>query len=361
MQRPGSSRPRQNGRRPTGSMQRSNSRYRRKATWLERVHYRWPFAIPAAAAALLVILGIIIIPGLVNVKSDASAQEAQPTPVPTIEATAEPSPTPEMTTEPQITAEPAATLEAPVSAAPVANGPFPTLIKEFEVYDDKMTTSVALGLPECPRVDDSYFNDTVFIGDSVSEKLKYYVTKQRKEDEPNLLGNAVFLTAPSLSARNTLKPVTETSLHPTYRGEKMRLEDIVYEMGAKKVYIMFGLNDVGISGVKESAKNLMTLIKDIKKKSPDVLIFIQSATPRVFGERPTTQQLFKYNQKVYKYCLKVEDQGIYYVDVAHVMRDDEGKLIREYCSDLDSMALHFNNTACKKWIDFLYTHALVAQ
>ena len=342
MQRPGN-------RRGTGRMMRSNNRYRRgKWDWIYEIRERWPWAIPAAAAVLagVIILVICLCAGGKKERGPIELAASTPAAAATVEPTA--------TIEPTATPEPSATPEA-VKAAPKTG----VMIAEFEIFEDKLTTDVELGLQKCDRVDDSYFNDTVFIGDSVSEKLKYYVTQQRKGDEPDLLGNAVFLTAPSLSARNSLKDVSETSLHPTFRGEKMKIEDVVAKVGAKKVYIMLGLNDVGISGVKDAAKNLMTVIKAIKDKSPDTLIFIQSATPRVSGSHPNTTQLFKFNLKVYKYCLQIEDQGIYYVDVAHVMRDEDGTLFEDYCSDLDSMALHFNNKACKEWVEFLYTHALV--
>ena len=39
-------------------------------------------------------------------------------------------------------------------------------------------------LPESPRAEDSYFDDAVFIGDSVSLKLNLYVTKNRQNNPP---------------------------------------------------------------------------------------------------------------------------------------------------------------------------------
>ncbi|MBR6766524.1 MAG: hypothetical protein IKM02_01090 [Clostridia bacterium] len=176
---------------------------------------------------------------------------------------------------------------------------------------------------------------------------------------PELLGNAKFITTTSLGSRNALKPVSETSLHPTIKGKKMTIEDAVAYYGAKKVYVMLGMNDVGISGIDKSAKNLMTLLRKIKDKSPDIQIFVQSATPRMKGEKPTTEQLFKYNLKVYDYCLKYADYGMYFVDVAHIMRNEHGNLKSSYCSDPHSMAIHFTDKACKEWVKFLYTHALV--
>lgn len=39
------------------------------------------------------------------------------------------------------------------------------------------------------------------------------------------------------------------------------------------------------------------------------------------------------------------------------MRDENGNLFANYCSDKEGMAMHFNGRACLEWIKFLYTHA----
>lgn len=316
------------------TMQRSRRRYKRQRRSLLR---RYPWLLPAAVGLIVAIAAVMII-----IVSSGGDDSGETLPIATPEATAV-----------------QAIIQTPEPTATAVPKPLPTLIPEYELKLDVLNTDIAIGLPESAIAPDSYFDDTVFVGDSVSEKLKYYVTKQRKEGNPTMLGNAKFLTAPSFSARNALKEVTETSLHPTYQGQKMKLEDVIEKMGVKKVYIMLGLNDVGIHGVEKSAQNMMRLLKAIRDKCPDVQIFVQSATPRVKGNKPTTKQLLGYNLQVYDYILKAQDPLIYYVDVAHVMRDEAGKLREEYCSDLDSMALHFNNTACQKWVDYLYTHALI--
>lgn len=233
------------------------------------------------------------------------------------------------------------------------------MVTEYQLMVEKNTTDIPLGLVESARVDDSYFNDTLFIGDSVSKKLEYYIAAQRKTN-PNLLGNAKFLTAQSFSARNALREVTENSIHPTIGGQKMKLEDAIAAINPKRVYIMLGMNDVGVSGVENAVKNMLTLLKAIKDKCPNVQIFVQSATPRLSGSRPTTAQLFKYNVYLYEACkqMKLTDYDIWFVDVAHIMRDGEGKLIKSYCGDPDGMALHFTNEGCRVWVDYLYTHAL---
>jgi len=304
---------------------------------------RYPYVLPLAVVAIALVIAIIVV---VNIIGGGSGDAVQNNPAPV--------------TTPIATQAPAPSAEAPVATPTPTPVPkvMPTMVPSYEVLDGIPNTDRMLGLPESEIVPNSYFDDAVFVGDSVSEKLRYYVTNERKTN-PNLLGTAKFLTAASFSSRNALMEVSSTSLHPTYQGQKMKLEDVIVAMGAKKVFIMLGMNDVGISGVEDSAQNLMRLLRAIKDKSPDVQIFVQSATPRVKGDKPTTEQLFQYNLQVYEYCKLLTDLDIYFLDVAYIMRDAEGKLIESYCSDLDNMALHFTNEGCRAWVDFLYNHALV--
>ena len=252
-------------------------------------------------------------------------------------------------------AEPLEATEAPASSAD--KPATAVMAKEYKILDYP-TTELPLGLQECARVDDSYFDDVLFIGDSVTLALRQYVLNTRKE-QPNLLGTANFLAATSFGTRNALLEISETSIHPTIGGVKMTLEDAVATLGAKKVYIMLGMNDVGVSGMDKAVEYMMRLLARIKEKSPGIKIFVESATPRLTGKHPTTNKLFGYDVKLYDAIMELGDPDIYYVDVAYVMRDSEGKLFEEYCSDPEGMALHFNNAGCREWIDYLYTHALV--
>ena len=320
---------------------------RRPATGFAGFMQRYPYVLPLGVVAVALVIAIIVV---VNIIGGGSGDAVQNNPAPV--------------TTPIVTQAPAAATQAPAAAPTATATPepkvMPTMVPSYEVLDGIPNTDRMLGLPESEIVPNSYFDDAVFVGDSVSEKLRYYVTNERKTN-PNLLGTAKFLTAASFSSRNALMEVSANSLHPTYQGQKMKLEDVIAAMGAKKVFIMLGMNDVGISGVEDSAQNLMRLLRAIKDKSPDVQIFVQSATPRVKGDKPTTEQLFQYNLQVYEYCKLLTDLDIYFLDVAYVMRDAEGKLIESYCSDLDNMALHFTNEGCRVWVDFLYNHALVAE
>ena len=198
----------------------------------------------------------------------------------------------------------------------------------------------------------SWFDDAVFVGDSVSLKLTGYVTKMR-QSESDYLGKAQFLTAGSLGSGNALWEVSDKSVHPLYQGTKMRLEDSVAACGAKKLYILLGMNDVGMYGVEDSVKNMETLLGLIVEKTPDLQVFVQSATPIHKGNEKkvlNNANLVLYNQGLEEMCQR---NGYNYVNVSSVLADAEGYLPNEYCSDASGMGMHFTDAACEIWVDYL--------
>lgn len=278
------------------------------------------------------------------------------TPVPTVVPAPEPTAVPTSATAvPMANATeqaPAAT-QAPAVEAPAADA--------YQVLSGIPQTDRPLGIPQSAQASDDYFNNAVFIGDSVSLKLSYYVKQLRQSYAP-LLGNAQFLCAGSMGSGNAMEAVSDTSIHPSFQGKKMALEDAVAAMGAKKVFIMLGMNDIAVYNPEGSAQNMMQLIARIKAKSPDAQIFVQSATPMMNNNpnhKLNNNTLFEYDLKLYELCKSMEAQGVYFLDIAYIMRGADGNLPASYCSDPEDQALHFTDEACQKWIEYLYTHALV--
>ena len=259
---------------------------------------------------------------------------ASPSPV----ASATPSALPGASSSPAV--EPSATpapVETPVDTQPATSEP---------------TASAQPASGSVTPVAWSWFDDAVFVGDSISLKLTGYVSKMRQSD-PSFLGKAQFLTAGSLGSGNALWDVSSESVHPLYQGTKMRLEDSIAACGAKKLYILLGMNDVGMYGIDGSVANMETLLKLILEKTPDLQIFVQSATPIHKGNELkvlNNANLVIYNQGLQEMCQR---NGWHYVDVASVLRDADGYLPDAYCSDASGMGMHFTDQACQAWIDYL--------
>lgn len=214
---------------------------------------------------------------------------------------------------------------------------------------------IAGEVPENAGVSSYYFNDAVFVGDSISVMLNMYNSSAQR------LGEAKFLTSESLSATNALWDVSERSVHPRYKGEKTKVEDAIADMGVKKVYIMLGINDISAVGLNGGIKNFEKLCNNILAKSPNVQLYVQSVTPiaetssvvTASGGKINNETVYEYNKLLAELCGR---RGWYFINVAEVMFNEKGYLKNEYCSDLKKMGIHFNNSGCKAWVDYLYVH-----
>lgn len=214
---------------------------------------------------------------------------------------------------------------------------------------ERRTPNVHFFVPECERVDESYFDDVVFVGDSVSLRLTYFNMAN------DCFGDAVFLTSGSLGVTNSQWGLYEPkAVHPSYQGQKVTVADGIQKCGKKKVYLMLGINDMAYYTRPDLFAQFKSLTDSILEKSPDVTFYIQSVTPMTGDKNGTTNdEINEYNALISQYCCQ---KGWYFIDVASVLRDENGLLPREYCSDADGMGIHFTDSACEVWRDYLYTH-----
>ncbi len=198
-------------------------------------------------------------------------------------------------------------------------------------------------------VDAAWFDDAVFVGDSVTLKLSYYC-----EDHPEALSDTQFFCAGSLSYTNALWPLDDPdAVHPYYQGQTYLTEDCAKVTGAKKVFIMLGMNDIGLSGVDGAMENANTLIGNIKKNSPDVTFYIESVTPMI----PSAEGDVLNNTKIRELDERLEqfanENGYQYLDLYHALADEDGCLPLEYCGDPDGQGIHFTDEACELWVQYL--------
>ena len=206
---------------------------------------------------------------------------------------------------------------------------------------------------------DEYFKDSVIVGDSVMLGFKNYVGQKRATNS-GFLSSAKFHVGGSYGVHNALQPVSSKSVHPLFGGDQTTIEDAVKAMGAERVFILFGLNDVGLysegKGPEETFEKYKQLLLKIKEKNPNTEIVILSAT---YLYEPydkqmvklTTKKLRALNQLMLDYCNK---NGIDYIDVATALSDSKGYLKPVYCSD---EKCHLTNAAYDVWTDILRAYA----
>ena len=201
--------------------------------------------------------------------------------------------------------------------------------------------------PTGSYVDPSWFDDAVFVGDSVTLKLSYYA-------DGGALGNAEFLCAGSLGYNNALWDIDHPdNVHPLYKGRKVTVDDGLAKIGRNKIIIMLGMNDIGLYGVSGAIDGMNKLTDRIEAKCPDAQIYIESVTPmleecQLRDLNNTTIRQF--DEQVERVC---NQKGYIYLDIASAVDDGYGNLISGYCSDPGAMGLHFSDAGCAAWVERL--------
>ena len=211
--------------------------------------------------------------------------------------------------------------------------------------------NVRIDVPQIKSKD--FFNDVVFVGDSVTQGLKNYTTARRNKGE-ECLGTAQFLCCGSMSYTNALNPVSQSSLHPVYRGKKVSVEDGIAQCGAGKAFIMLGMNDFSAYNEKTWRQSVQTLIDRILDKNPRVQLYIESVTPIVNGMEHgnfSNANIDQFNAYLKDFCAQ---RGLTYVDISrNVMQDDSGHLKKSYCGDPGAMGIHMSNAGSDAWVQYL--------
>lgn len=208
-------------------------------------------------------------------------------------------------------------------------------------------------VPESAPVDASWFDDAAFVGDSVSVTLANYNSSY------GTLGKAKFFCSVSLSQTNALSYQAGNERLPEYpagSGQHPRIEDGIAASGAKKVYLMLGMNCIA-SGVDRVSQDLVTLVSKIQEKSPGIAVLIESVTPMT-ADSPRADgslnnfTIQEFNEKMKAIC---QEKQWYYVNVAEAVTGNAGALKAEYSGD-KAMGIHFNYDGAAAWANYLLTH-----
>lgn len=194
-------------------------------------------------------------------------------------------------------------------------------------------------VPESEAVDDSYFDDAVFIGNSRTEGLKMY----------SGLSNATFITEVGLTVDSIFRDYCDIS-----GGYKSRAFDALAGMSFSKVYIMLGMNELGWVYESVFKDDYGKIIDKIREINPDAVIYIQSIIP-VSKWKDSSNDVYT-NANVERLNSQLRDladeKEVHYLDVAGALMDSEGYLPYEATGD----GVHLEPPYCVKWTDYLRTH-----
>ena len=245
-------------------------------------------------------------------------------PAPDVSAPVQPSssqPKPEPTPEPQPEPEPEP--EAPQTSEP---------------YDFSQP------VPEREAVDNSYFADAAFVGDSRTDGFLIYSGIGCGE---NLTSNGLSIF--SLPEKKAL----------TIGGQKYTLLEALALKQYGKVYLSLGVNELGYHDDEGFYRSYCQAIDAIRAVQPQAVIYIQGLIPvneEVIVKTSGRTYLTNEHLRVYNDLMKqaAQEKQVVFLDLYSQFADENGALPAEASKD----GVHLRGDWCKQWLAYLQTHTV---
>lgn len=188
-------------------------------------------------------------------------------------------------------------------------------------------------------VDDSYFSDALFIGDSRTDGLCLY----------NRPGNCKNYSGTSMSIFKIMDTTEEAY---GFTG----LRSLLQGMQFSKIYIMFGINECGYP-TSSFAKKYREVVEEIRLYQPDALIYLQSICYVTQARENADSTFSTANIKEKNEVIKAlaNDVDTFYLEVNDCLNDGTDHLPAEYTGD----GVHLKASYYRLWHEYLLEHAVV--
>ena len=191
------------------------------------------------------------------------------------------------------------------------------------------------------KVDKSYLNDALFIGDSRTLGLMEY----------GGVSQASYFADSGMSVFNLEKTTV-----PVAGYGKTDIRSLLKQKKFGKIYFMLGINEAGYpwKTLKKKYKETVAMIRDMQ---PDAQIFLCAnlmMTEEKSGQSKVINNkvICKINAMIEKLASKNE---MYYIDVNEIFTDKKGNLIETYSND----GVHVLGKYYRDWMDWICTKGVV--
>lgn len=195
-------------------------------------------------------------------------------------------------------------------------------------------------IPDAP-VEDSYFEDAVFLGDSRTEGFHLYSGLET--------GQYLFATGA------TVESVFSKATQETEQG-KVSMLDALDGLEFSKLYIMLGVNELGWPKTEQFHDQYAKLIDRVRESHPDARIALQSILPisakqEAKGSYVNNGRIAEFNAIIVQLA---EEKDCTYLDVASAVTGEDGCLRAEETTD----GIHLNTKGCVRWLEYLKEHPI---
>lgn len=199
-------------------------------------------------------------------------------------------------------------------------------------------------VPESAAVDNSYFSDAAFVGDSRTDGFMIY----------SGIGTGKNLTSNGLSIFQL-----EEKKALTIEGEEYTLLEALGMEQYGKVYLSLGVNELGVYNDEGFYQSYCDAIDQIRALQPNAVIYIQGLIPLNEEEiAETTGRTYLTNEhlRVYNDLMRqtAEEKQVAFLDLYTEFADENGALPANASRD----GVHLYKEYCQRWLEYLKTHTV---
>ncbi len=213
------------------------------------------------------------------------------------------------------------------------------------ISEETTTVTTAPQVLELQTVDDEYFHDALFIGNSRTVGLSLFGSMPEETTFYATVGMNIYDLMGS------------TAQIPPEEGPERSFQSLLAEKQFGKIYIMLGINDLGTGTSESFAEYYKSVIDQIHQLQPDAIIYIQSiinvsASRDAQGDSVNNANINEKNALLKELA---NDEYIFWLDINEVLVDSNGCLNSDYTSD----GIHLGGSSLPIWEDYLYSNAVV--
>ncbi len=237
-------------------------------------------------------------------------------------------------------------LETNTSIAPLVAGDVPTINLSYQSFDFRMVQ-----VQQSDMVDLSYFDDAVFVGDSLADGFRVY-------KDSTQITNSTHITAVSTTPRSFL----DGGYIRVYNDEGVKEQVVGFEAiqnaNPGKIYITLGTNALHSNITDdEFIDSYYQFIDQLRTYLPETQIYITSIPPVAAYKLDTypglnPERVYNINVRIAKMCY---EKNLAFINLYEVLQSDSGYLREDIAA---SDGLHLTGEGYAEWANYLRTHTV---
>lgn len=197
-------------------------------------------------------------------------------------------------------------------------------------------------VPLQPCVDNSFFNDVMFVGDSITTGIDLY----------DIVNGCSVVAYTGINTSTILSKAVVRNK----QGTKVTFLNAMKEYNPKHIFIMLGINGIAFQSKENFLTGYRQFVDAVKAQHPNAIIYLQSILP-VTNKKQNADKRFA-NSKINSYNEGIQalalEKNVYYLNVAEAFKDAYGNLPSNASSD----GVHFGPAHYRLWIEYLKRHTV---